>query len=60
MIIFSGLDIEKGAQFNTSSFCHAIPIVSNRKTVVHFVRIDRADKSRFGNIIKVLSEDRLP
>ena len=60
MIIFSGLNIDSLEQADYRSFCHSVPIVSNRKTVVHFVKIDGNNKKRFGFVIKVLTQDTLP
>ena len=60
MIIFSGLNVEGADIVDYSSFSNAVPIITNRKTVVHFVRIDTNDRNRFGFVIKVLTSKELP
>jgi hypothetical protein len=61
MIVFSGLNVEaKEDELSEEQFCHAVPVVSNRRTVVHFLKIDVNDRNRFGLVLKVLSEDSLP
>ena len=60
MIVFSGLNLEGIEAVDFKSFPHAVPIITNRKTVVHFIRIDTADRNRFGFVIKVLSAPQLP
>jgi len=60
MIIFSGLDAGNTAKLDASSFCHAIPMVSDQRTVVHFVRINYDDNNRLENILNILNAEKLP
>ena len=60
MIIFSGLNLDALDEVNHKCLLHAVPIISNRKTVVHFIKIDSCDRHRFGCLAKVLSEEQFP
>ena len=60
MIVFSGLNIDNTDSLDHKTFSNSVPIISNRRTVVHFVKIDTNDRNRFNFVIRVLTCDQLP
>lgn len=60
MVVVSGLDIDHLDDLHYSSFYHAVPIIRNYRSVVHFLRVDPNDKNRFAAVMKILSIDELP
>ena len=60
MIVFSGLNGSACDDKDPRTFARAVPIVNNRRTAVHFIRIDTGDRNRFGFVIKVLATSELP
>ena len=60
MIVFSGLNVSTCDVKDTRTFVHAVPIVNNRKTAIHFIKIDTEDRNRFGCVVKVLVASELP
>ena len=60
MIIFEGLNVSGRKDLSYQDFLFAVPVIANRRTVVHFVKIDTNDKNRFGSVVRVLAEEKVP
>ena len=57
MIVINGLSVYNTKELTYQCFYHAIPIIRNRRSVIHFTKVEFSDKHRFGNVIKILSHE---
>ena len=56
----NGLLVENVQNVNFDSFYHSIPIIKNRRSVVHYTKVDLNEGGRFGSVVKILSHTVMP
>jgi hypothetical protein len=60
MVALCGMEGGRGEEVCWQAMLGRVPLMRNRRSVVHFIRIDMADHARLNNAVRVLSQETLP
>ena len=60
MVVVNGLWVEHLNHLEYPSFHNSIPIIKNSRSIIHFTKIDPSDGTRFGSVVKILSQSVTP
>ena len=60
MVVVNGLWVEHLTNLEYQSFYNSIPIIKDNRSIIHFTKIDPLDGTRFGSVVKILSQSVTP